>query len=306
MNDGTGTSSTVLALFKRRQPKVTEQAKEPIVITILVEDSVSVPVLKAEHGLAFWIDTGARRILFDAGQSRLILDSAKELKLDLDAVDTIALSHGHYDHCGGLADVLANAASAVTVYAHPRALDPKYRHAATGTREIGMSIQCRQALCKGRHNLKKITTPTEIAPGMFLTGEIPRSHPEEQGESVFCLDAQGTQADPFLDDQALFFGTPAGIIVILGCAHAGVINTLDYIRHLAGDQPLHTVLGGMHLHSASDERIAWTIKSLRQFSVERFYPMHCTGAKALAALWTAFPRRCFPCGVGATINSKYK
>ena len=274
----------------------------PMTITVLVEDSVSCPILMAEHGLAFWIDTVAHCILFDTGQSRLILANASELKLDLDAVDIVALSHGHYDHCGGLAAVLANAAGNVTVYTHPRALDPKYRRTETGTRPIGMSIQCRQALCEGRHNLKTVTAPTEIAPGMFLTGEIPRSHPEEQSEPGFCLDEQGWEADPFLDDQSLFFGTPAGTVVVLGCAHAGVINTLDYIRHLTGGQPVHAVLGGMHLHSASDERIAWTIKSLQQFSVERFYPMHCTGAKAVASLWSAFPGRCFPCGVGVTIK----
>ncbi|MBU0715525.1 MAG: MBL fold metallo-hydrolase [Verrucomicrobia bacterium] len=274
----------------------------PATITILIEDSVSRPTLKAEHGLAFWIDTGSHCILFDTGQSQLILANANELKLDLDAVDTVALSHGHYDHCGGLADVLANAAGEVTVYAHPRALDPKYRRTETGTRAIGMSIHCRRALYEGRHNLKTVTIPTEITPGMFLTGEIPRSHPEEQSEPGYCLDAQCRQADPFLDDQALFIRTSGGTVVVLGCAHAGVINTLDYIRHLTDDQPFHAILGGMHLHSASDERIAWTIKSLQQFSVKRFYPMHCTGAKAVAALWTAFPGRCFPCGVGTTMN----
>ena len=273
-----------------------------ISITVLIEDSVSRPILLAEHGLAFWIDTGSHGLLFDTGQSRLILANANELKLDLDAVDSVVLSHGHYDHCGGLADVLANAAGNVTVYAHPRALDPKYRRTETGTRPIGMSIQCRQVLCASRHNLKTVTTPTEIAPGLFLTGEIPRVHPEEQGGAGFCLDAEGRQPDSFLDDQALFMKTPGGTVVVLGCAHAGVINTLAYIRHLTGDQPMHTILGGMHLHSASNERIAWTIASLRRFSIERFYPMHCTGAKAVAALWMAFPGRCFPCGVGTTIN----
>jgi 7,8-dihydropterin-6-yl-methyl-4-(beta-D-ribofuranosyl)aminobenzene 5'-phosphate synthase len=271
-------------------------------ITILVEDCVSRPLLMAEHGLAFWIDTGARRMLFDAGQSGLILANAGKLKIDLDAVDTVALSHGHYDHCGGLADVLVNAAGNVMVYAHPHALNPKYRRMESGTRAIGMSVQCRRALSDGRHKLKTVTTPTEIAPGMFLTGEIPRSHSEEQSEPGFCLDARGRQVDPFLDDQALFIDTSDGTVVILGCAHAGAINTLDYIRHLTGGQPLHTVLGGMHLHSASDERVAWTVKSLRQFSIERFYPMHCTGIKAVAALWTAFPGRCFPCGVGAALQ----
>ncbi|MDD5679490.1 MAG: MBL fold metallo-hydrolase [Kiritimatiellae bacterium] len=271
-------------------------------IMVLVEDSVSRPTLMAEHGLAFWVDMGAQCILFDTGQSHLIMGNAQILGIELDAVDIVILSHGHYDHCGGLADVLINAGSKVTVCAHPGAFQPKYRRTESAVKDIGVPQSCLEAIRHRSENIRTFTTPTEIAPGLFLTGEIPRVHPEEQGGTGFTLDAEGCQPDPFLDDQALFMKTPGGTVVVIGCAHAGVINTLDFIRHLTGGQPLHTVLGGMHLHSASDERIAWTLASLRRFSIERLYPMHCTGAKAVAALWTAFPGRCFPCGVGTTIN----
>lgn len=274
----------------------------PVTITVLVEDSVSCPILKAEHGLAFWIDMGSRRILFDTGQSDLMIANARKLGVVLHTVDTIALSHGHYDHCGGLADALANTADATTVYAHPSALRPKYRQTDAGAKNIGMPVRCREALRQGGVNLRAVTVPTEIAPGLILTGEIPRSHSEEQNEPWFCLDTKGRHIDPFQDDQALFLRTTGGTVVLLGCAHAGVINTLDYIRHLTGGQPFRAILGGMHLHSASDERIAWTMESLRRFAIEKFYPLHCTGMKAVAALWTAFPGRCFPCGVGITLK----
>jgi len=274
----------------------------PMTITVLIEDSVSRPILLAEHGLAFWIDMGAQCILFDTGQSHLILANANILGIDLDAVDIVVLSHGHYDHCGGLADVLTNAGDKVTVYTHPGALQPKYRRTESTVKDIGIPRRCLEAIRHRSENIRTVTTPTEIAPGLFLTGEIPRIHPEEQSEPGYYLDTQGRQPDSFLDDQALFMKTPGGTVVVLGCAHAGVINTLAYIRHLTGGQPLHTVLGGMHLHSASDERIAWTIASLRRFSIERFYPMHCTGAKAMAAFWTAFPGHCFSCGVGTTLK----
>jgi 7,8-dihydropterin-6-yl-methyl-4-(beta-D-ribofuranosyl)aminobenzene 5'-phosphate synthase len=80
-----------------------------------------------------------------------------------------------------------------------------------------------------------------------------------------------------------------------------VLNTLDYVRHLTDGYPILAVLGGMHLQSASDERIAWTLDALRQFSIKGLYPAHCTGVKAVAALEAAFPGRCFPCGVGTTL-----
>ncbi len=271
-------------------------------ITVLVEDSVSRPILMAEHGLALWIESGSDCVLFDTGQSGLVIANARKLNVALDTVDKIALSHGHYDHSGGLADVLAAAAGPVTIHAHPGAFQPKYRRTESAVKNIGLPQRCLDAIRRRSENIRNVTIPTEIAPGLFLTGEIPHAHPEEQGGGGFYVDAAGCQPDPFLDDQALFMKTPNGTVVVLGCAHVGVINTLDYIRHLTGDQPLHTILGGMHLHSASDERIEWTMASLRRFSIERFYPMHCTGAKAMAALWTAFPERCFACGVGSTIN----
>jgi 7,8-dihydropterin-6-yl-methyl-4-(beta-D-ribofuranosyl)aminobenzene 5'-phosphate synthase len=273
------------------------------IITVLVDNSASKPGLLAEHGLAVWLNLGTQCLLFDTGQTNALLANARQLGLDLGAVDTVVLSHGHYDHCGGLADVLHLAASGAVIYSHPDAIRPKYRQADSGVRYIGMPAHCLELLRQRGANLRTVTAPIEIAPGLFLTGEIPRSHSEEQDEEGFRQDAEGRQVDPLLDDQSLFLQTPAGTVVLLGCAHAGVINTLDYVRHLTGGHPIHAVLGGMHLRLASDERIAWTLDALRQFSIEKLYPAHCTGAKAVAALGAAFPGRCFPCGVGTTLNT---
>jgi len=273
----------------------------PVTITVLVEDSVSGPILKAEHGLALWVNTGAKHLLFDTGQSDLLTANAQKLGVDLKNINTMVLSHGHYDHCGGLADVLANDGGRIRIYTHADALLPKYQQSDSGMRYIGMPAHCLKAL-RRHEGLQTITAPTEIDPGVFLTGEIPRVHPEEEGQGTYYRDAEGRQMDPFSDDQTLFLRTPVGTVVVLGCTHAGVINTLDYICHLTGGQPFQVILGGMHLRSASDERIAWTMESLRRFPIEKFYPVHCTGMKAVAALWATFPGRCFPCGVGTSMN----
>lgn len=271
-------------------------------ITVLVENSVACPILKAEHGLAVWLETDSKHILFDAGQSDLLTDNAKKLAIDLSLIDTFVLSHGHYDHSGGLADALARAPANVNIHLHPKALEPKYRVKAPGTRDIGMPSYCRAVLRQRTDHVHTNAGPTEIASGVFLTGEIPRTHPEEQLDEGFRIDETGQHPDLIPDDQALFLQTPAGTIVLLGCAHAGVINTLEYIHHLTNKKPFHTVFGGMHLNAASIDRIAWTVESLRSLAIERLHPVHCTGTRAEAALWTAFPGRCFPGSVGTTIN----
>jgi 7,8-dihydropterin-6-yl-methyl-4-(beta-D-ribofuranosyl)aminobenzene 5'-phosphate synthase len=267
-------------------------------ITVLVDNSTRGPGLIAEHGLAVWLDLGAHRVLFDTGQTDAILANARQLGIELSTADAVALSHGHYDHCGGLAAVLGVASAEVAIYLHPSAAEPKYRRG----RYIGVPQQCLEPLRRRAASIRAVTAPVEIAPGLFLTGEIPRAHPQEANEEGFCLDAEGRRADLLRDDQSLFFQTAGGTIVLLGCAHAGVINTLDYIRHLTGGQPIRAVLGGMHLRSASNERIAWTLDALRPLSIEKLYPAHCTGAKAVAALRAAFPGRCLECGVGTTLN----
>ena len=270
-----------------------------LTITVLVENRAARPDLGAEHGLAFWIETAADRVLFDTGQSGLVCANAKALGVDLGAVETIALSHGHYDHTGGLADVLACAAGLVAVYFHPDALPSKYHRAGPVARCIGIPGRARKALRRPQVRFCPVEEPTEIAEGVFLTGAIPRRHAEERGEEGFFLDEDGRRGDPMIDDQALYVLTPSGIVVLLGCAHAGVINTLDRVRHLAEDEALRAVIGGMHLRAASDARIAWTVDALCRREVGVLCPLHCTGERAAAAMQTAFGAKCLAGGAGA-------
>ena len=271
-------------------------------ISVLVENSVASYDVMAEHGLSFWIDTGPRCILFDTGQSNLIIANARKLNIDLDAVDTVILSHGHYDHTGGLADVLANAGGEVKIYLHPLAMLPRYHKSNKISREIGMPTHCADILQAKNTGIQTTTAPTEIAKGITITGEIPRIHPEEEDDQGFYQDVEGTNIDRIPDDQSLFMNTPAGTVVVLGCAHSGAINTLDYIYKLTNGQPIVAVMGGMHLHAASERRIAWTIDSLRRFGIRKIYPAHCTGAKAVQAIWAAFPGKCSTCGVGTKLQ----
>ncbi len=267
----------------------------PFRITVLADDTVAARAARGEHGLCFHIESGDRRILFDTGQGLVLADNARALGIDLGAVDTLVFSHGHYDHTGGLPIVLAAARSPVTVHLHPAALDAKYHK----TRAIGIPSAARVALAGPNVRLVPSRDPGEVVPGLFRTGEIPRPHPEEAPAEVFHLDPAGREIDPLLDDQSLYFDTLRGTVVLLGCAHAGVIHILEHVQSLTRQRPIHAVIGGMHLGAASPARLQWVIDRLHSIAPSLIVPMHCTGPRATAALWNAFPNACRPGGAGA-------
>ena len=124
---------------------------------------------------------------------------------------------------------------------------------------------------------------------------------EETG-GPFYLDESCTEPDPLLDDQALYVETRAGLVVVLGCAHAGTVNTLDYVAELTGGRPIVALLGGMHLVRAGKSRLDATIAALKRHNVERIGAAHCTGMPATAYLWSQLPGQCFECAAGSTFN----
>ncbi len=271
-------------------------------ITVLLENTVNRPGLLAEHGLSFWIELGSRRVLFDTGQSDILLRNAEILGVDLREVDAIVLSHGHYDHVGGLKEIL-QMAPAAPVYFHPKALEPKFARNKESARQIGIEPEVTEMLRERVANGPGFHTngPMAVLPGVTVTGEIPRNCPFEDTGGPFYLDHDCTRPDELLDDQALVLETGAGLVVVLGCAHAGVVNTLDYIAGLFPGRSIRMVLGGMHLVRASRSRITHTIEAIGRHNVEQIGPAHCTGSEAKRELWNALPQKCFTCNVGARI-----
>jgi 7,8-dihydropterin-6-yl-methyl-4-(beta-D-ribofuranosyl)aminobenzene 5'-phosphate synthase len=271
---------------------------QKISITVLVENSVHERGLKAEHGLAWHILFGSHQVLFDTGQTDLLVENARRLGIPLDRLDAIVLSHGHYDHTGGLAAVVTLSACP-RVFLHPAAQEPKFSIQPDGTpRFIGLPETSRAALAQHQKRIIETRTCTEVVKGLFVTGEIPRRTPYEDPGGRFFLDEHGTRPDSVPDDQAVFFDTSTGVVVLLGCAHAGVINTLDYIQKLNPSRPFRAVLGGLHLLNASPERLAATVEALRQREIPLLVPAHCIGAAAVARLWESFPGCCAAPGVG--------
>ena len=266
-------------------------------ITVLV-DNTSSGHFHSEHGLSLWIHHGNQQILFDTGQSYAVLQNAKTLNVDLANTDAIVLSHGHYDHTGGLSGVLSIASKA-KIYLHPAATETKYSQKDSGGKSIGMPDFGRKAI--QHRDMIWTVTPAQLFPGISVTGQIPRMNDYEDVGGAFFVDEYCEKPDELLDDQALFIESAKGLIVIFGCAHAGAINTLDYISKLTGCSKIYAVIGGMHLSNASHLRIENTINTFKKYDVQKIVPLHCTGQRAMEDFKTVFGNKCLFLGAGSQI-----
>ncbi len=269
-----------------------------ISVAVLVDDVASEKV-GAEHGLALWLVCDDKCILFDTGQSDLLMENAARMAVDLPGTDAVVISHGHYDHTGGLPDAL-DVAPEATVYFHPAALDPKYSLKGTRVKSIGIQNTTLKKLQDSRVTRTAVATP--VFPGIMVTGQVSRVNEFEDAGGAFYLDQECNRADDVLDDQALFIKTSKGLVIVIGCAHAGIINIIEHIHRLTGIERVHALIGGMHLLNAGDERIGETIKALKRWHIEKLYPLHCTGKKAIGMLHRHFGKKCVQCRAGDWID----
>jgi 7,8-dihydropterin-6-yl-methyl-4-(beta-D-ribofuranosyl)aminobenzene 5'-phosphate synthase len=266
-------------------------------ITLLAENTVRGAGLLGEHGLAWWIDTGTHRVLFDTGQGMALRHNVDKLGIDLAKADAIVLSHGHYDHVSGLPDALA-AAPAAELWLHPAATERKFIRSDDGRARRISTDFIEHADFGASRTIHQITAPAEVVPGVWVTGEVPRKNDYEDVGGPFFLDEEMQRPDPIDDDMSLFLPHDGRVSVVFGCAHSGSVNTLDHIFQHTGKLPVDTLVGGLHLLAASAERMDRTVAVLREL-MPRFMSFgHCTGAHAVHRLWNEFPAACHELHVG--------
>ncbi len=272
-------------------------------ITTLSENCADRGYLLAEYGLSIVVEIDDVNILFDTGASISASYNADVLGIDLSKIDKVVLSHGHYDHTGGLRQILGKMGKEVEIIAHPDIWAAKYsRSQGRKDRYNGIPFQ-RQELERLGANFNLTTKPVRITDSIMTTGEVPMVTDFEEIEPVFFVKQDsGWQPDKLLDDQALIINAEPGLIVILGCAHRGPINTLYYAQQLTGVKSIHTVLGGSHLIHASEEQIWLTIAALKELSVQRLGLCHCTGLPAIMLIAHEFEDKFFFNNAGTRFN----
>ena len=280
-----------------------EEEKMEIRITTLSENTAGTGDLLAEWGLSILIATGRENILFDTGKTITASYNTDSLEIDLKRIDKIVLSHGHYDHTGGLHQILRQMGKEVEVIAHPDIWAAKYRR-RKGEKDkyIGVPFQ-RQELESLGANFTLTTKPVKVSANIMTSGEVPMVTDYETIDSgLFVKSDGGWQPDKLLDDLSLIINTEKGLVVVLGCAHRGMINILYHARQLTGVKTIHSVLGGAHLISASRERIRLTIAALKELGVQKLGLCHCTGLPAVSLLAHEFGDKFFFNNAGTTID----
>jgi 7,8-dihydropterin-6-yl-methyl-4-(beta-D-ribofuranosyl)aminobenzene 5'-phosphate synthase len=228
-----------------------------------------------EHGLAFYIESEGRKILYDTGQSGdVLLHNARLAGVSLRGLDCIVLSHGHYDHSGGLPKVL-EMNRGVRLIMHPAALERKYARRDGILKDIGMPLSLDQ--------LKRLCSPAiepgpaDLGGGISTTGEIERVTPYETPQPDLLVERDGVLAtDPVCDDQSLIISSDDTTLLLCGCCHAGIVNTLTSAKRTTGKYP-SVVAGGLHLEMAEPARLSSTTEALRSAGVRKVLSGHCSG-----------------------------
>jgi len=258
-------------------------------ITILCENSVGpISGTLGEHGFSALIEWESGSLLFDTGQGFTLLHNAQRMNKNLHDLKDVALSHGHYDHSGGLLPLLRTCGTK-RVFGHPSIFTPRYRHKDTGeSLSLGMPYP-REYLEGQGAGFDLSDQYREILPNIFMTGQVSRKTGFETGDSGLYTDTCGCSRDPFDDDQSLVIPCDKGLVILLGCCHAGLINTLEHIAEKTGRRDIHAVIGGTHLGFCNAQQLDQTVQVLKQWQITKLAVSHCTGFPAASRLHQEFP-----------------
>lgn len=274
-----------------------------ISITTLSENNAAIPPFLGEQGISVLIETGTAGILLDAGQSISVSHNLDVMGVDLSRITKIVLSHGHFDHTGGLRPLLQKMRRQLDIVAHPDVWSAKYSHVDNHPdRYIGIPYPKFELESLGAR-FQYSSQPVVLADGITTTGEVPMTTDYEQIDGHLFVKENGKlKPDPLLDDLSIIIKTAKGLAVILGCAHRGMINTLNHARKLTGIKEIELVMGGSHLIGSSEERIWQTIAALKEMDVKRMGLCHCTSLPVEAILAQEFGDRFFFNGTGSRVE----
>lgn len=258
-------------------------------VTTLMENTTPRDCLAAEHGLSLLVEGKGKKVLYDTGASPRFLKNAKSMGADLTGLDGLVLSHGHYDHTGGVSALLFGPNRPACIYLGGRFFGERYSKKQDGLLEIGPAV-AREALeASGIPCVEVGSQPIALGEGIWaVSGFTTRDEMERLSPAMLRSGPDGLETDPFEDEVVLVLEGEEGLTLISGCAHVGILSMCARVEELFG-RPVTTFLGGTHLMAANDARIQHTCACLKQRGMLRLGACHCSGEKASAYFDENFP-----------------
>ena len=259
--------------------------------------------MHAEHGLSYYIETSSKgrqsAFMFDYGlDSRGVRNNMQVLGLDVGKVDAFGLSHGHFDHWGAMIETLsankARVKKGAPLYLGEEAFERRYSLVPGTTNRLDIGQLARAEIeAMGLVKIVQIKEPTEVIPGAYFTGNIERVTSYEKVPPVLLVQrGDAVVVDSFPGEQAMVFNVKGkGLVVLSGCAHAGIINTVQHVRKMTAQDKVHAVVGGFHLVNAKPEIIKATVDDMKTINPDYIIPAHCTGFEATIAFSNEMPGR---------------
>lgn len=265
---------------------------QSVVVTILSSNLANGATV-GEWGFSALVEVDGRCILFDAGRyPDTVLRNAKVLDIDLSCATDVVLSHFHFDHTTGLMPLLddlrtKNPDAMRRIHVADGFFLPRRSPGTTGNEERNQMIAMRKKLEAAGVEFIEYANPTEIAPAVWVTGPVERTHPEKNYSPAMRVEIDGNWVEDYVpESQALTIVTAQGPIVLLGCGHAGSVNMLEQVQRSIQDRSIHALMGGMHLFAADDQTLLWTADRLNEIGVQNLMAGHCTGIEPLIRLRT--------------------
>lgn len=276
-------------------------------LTTLCENTAGIIGFTGEWGLSILVEYGNDTVLLDAGFSDSLMRNTLAGGFDLSKVNKLVLSHGHTDHTGGLRLLLQMLRKKVEIYAHPDIWEKKYIRinlpgGKSMHRYIGIPF-CREELEGLGASFILSKEPVWLTENIVTTGEVPLTTSfEGVDQNMFIKTDSSFLPDALADDQGIIVKTEKGLVLLLGCAHRGLVNTMLHARNITGIDNIYAVVGGTHLISAKNDQVRETIAALKEFGVQKIGVSHCTGLAAAAVLAREFGDKFFFNNAGTVVE----
>lgn len=283
-------------------------------ITVVVDNNVPPGAqgpFRAEHGLSVLLETGVRKILFDAGPSDIILHNLSLLGIHPREIDAVVLSHGHYDHTGGLGSFLTMARKKMPIYSHPGIFQPRYSVKGEQCRYVGIPFTKEYLVHLGA-DFHDVSEPLELVPNLWISGAVPRETAYEEGDVSLVVPDTTCECcgdvplpwrkDSLPDDMAMYIRCAEGLVVLGGCAHSGIINMVNHGLQVTGSIRVKGLIGGTHLGPTTEAQQNATMSALEWFAPDFIASNHCTGFAMMAKLSQVFGKKFIPAFCGTSLE----